>query len=96
MSAGLRSETTRSGLPSTIELAAVDLDGAGVAAEHGVVAEQVTERLRVGQVVDGDDVDVLTALTKCSEEVAADAAEAVDPDADGHLESSHGADARWK
>ena len=49
-----------------------------------VVLEQVGQRLVVGQVVDADDLDVGARRDDGAEEVAADAAEAVDADADGH------------
>src|SRR5215211_6795500 len=52
------------------------------AAEGRVVLEQVGQGPVVGEVVDGDDLDVLALGGP--EVVAADAAEAVDPDADGH------------
>ena len=53
-------------------------------AEDRVVLEQVGERLGVGQVVDGDDVDA-AVVHGGAHDVAADAAEPVDPDFDGHL-----------
>jgi hypothetical protein len=46
--------------------------------QHGVV----------GQVVDADDLDVLARGADCPEEVAADAAEAVDTYTNGHCECS--------
>jgi hypothetical protein len=46
----------------------------------------VGERLRVGEVVDGDEVDVAPPrLLGGAEDVAADAAEPVDGDADGQV-----------
>ena len=48
--------------------------------------EQVRERLRVGQIVDRDDVDVV--VHGRAHDVAADAAEPVDPDLDGHRASA--------
>src|SRR5690606_20873642 len=53
-------------------------------AEHRVVLQQVRERLVVGQVVHRDDLDVRTQLQDRTKVVPADAAEAVDSDADGH------------
>ena len=47
-------------------------------AEVRVVAEQVRHRLRVPEVVDGDDLDVRAELSLRPEEVAADPAEPVD------------------
>ena len=83
-SAGSRCETTLSASPSTIMPSLGGLDDALVAAQHRVVLEQVRERGGVRQVVDRDDVDVGAGLLRGAEEVAADAAEAVDADANGH------------
>ena len=58
------------------------------AALDGVVLQQVGEGLGVGEVVDGDDLDVRTLLEGGAEEVTADAAEAVDTNAGGHFVSS--------
>ena len=60
-----------------------------VRAVHRVVLEQVRERLRVGEIVDGDELDVGNALLLGgADDLPADAAEAVDADANGHdLES---------
>src|SRR5205085_1977760 len=87
-------ELARVGLGEDLELVAVDddpaarvLDGARVRAEDRVVLEQVGERLRVREVVDGDEVDVRTGRLRCPEEVPADAPEAVDPYAYGHAVS---------
>ncbi len=56
------------------------------AAECGVVREQVRERVGGGQVVDGDDLEVVAApCEQGAERVAADAAESVDGDA-SHVE----------
>ena len=49
-----------------------------------VVLQQVSEGLVVGEVVNGDDLDVRALLESSAEEVAADAAEAVDANAGGH------------
>ena len=59
----------------------VDLDGAAEPAGGAVEAEQLRERLRVGEVVHGDDLEVGVALEQGAEHVAADAAESVDGDA---------------
>ena len=83
-SAGSRCETTLSASPSTIMPSLGGLDDALVAAQHGVVLEQVRERGGVREVVDRDDVDVGAGFLRGAEEVAADAAEAVDADANGH------------
>ena len=53
-------------------------------AEDRVVLQQVGERLGVGQIVDRDDVDA-AVVHGGAHDVAADAAEPVDPDFDGHL-----------
>ncbi len=55
-----------------------------------VVLHQRRQRLVVGEVVDGDDLDVCARGHDGPEEVAADAAEAVDADANGHCGSSCG------
>ena len=55
--------------------------------EHRVVLEEVGERLGIGQVVDGDPVDVGARRLRGADDVAADTAEAVDADAYGHGES---------
>ena len=49
-----------------------------------VVVEQVRQRLDVGEVVDADDVDVGAGREQSAEVVAADAAEAVDTNPNGH------------
>jgi hypothetical protein len=54
------------------------------AAEDRVVAEQVRQRLDVGEVVDADDLDVGAGRQQRAEVVAADAAEAVDANPNGH------------
>ena len=53
-------------------------------AEDGVVLEQVAQRGGAREVVDGDDLDVRARLVRRAEDVAADAAEAVDADAYSH------------
>ena len=55
------------------------------AAVDGVVVVEVRERLRVGQVVDGDDLEVRDlALVQRADDAATDATEAVDGDLRGH------------
>jgi hypothetical protein len=71
------------------ESAAAGLDGARVLPVDGVVAEQMCERLVVGEVVDRDEVEWRVALLGRAENVAADAAEAVDGDADASRIPSH-------
>jgi hypothetical protein len=58
-------------------------DLAGEAAQDGVVAEQMGKRPRVGDVVDGDEVEVRAGLEGGAEEVSPDSTEAVDPDLHG-------------
>ena len=65
---------------------AVDLDVGVPGAQDRVVAQQVRHHLGGPEVVGGHEVDVGTPLLGRSEEVAADAAESVDADADGHRE----------
>jgi len=71
------------------------LDGDGVVgvsdvvreiAKDGIVFEQVREGLGVGDVVDGDELDVLV-VERGAHDVPSDAAEAVDADLDGHTTS---------
>src|SRR5205814_1063965 len=70
----------------TVDLEAIagDLDRPRVVAEDRVVLEQVPERLGIGEVVDGDPLDVGPLLLRGAEHVAADATETVDPDPYGH------------
>ena len=60
------------------------LDLAVERAELRVVLEQVRHRLRVAEVVRGDDLDVRLALELRPEEVAPDPAEAVDAHTNRH------------
>jgi hypothetical protein len=66
------------------ERAVADLDGPRERPVHRVVLQEVAERLGVRDVVDRDDLDVRVRLVRGAEDVAADASEAVDPDAYGH------------
>ena len=63
-----------------------ELDGARVGTEDRVVAQEVRERRIVGEVVDGDPLDVGLGRLSGAEHVAADAAEAVDSNTYGHAE----------
>ena len=55
------------------------------AAVHAVVLQHVGQVVGLQQVVDADDLDVVSeVLHRSAEHHAADAAEAVDADADGH------------
>src|SRR5699024_3703298 len=53
-------------------------------AQNGVPLEQVGVCLGVCEVGDGNDLDVRTFSGDCAVEVTADAANAIDSDADGH------------
>jgi hypothetical protein len=53
-------------------------------AQDAVVLEQVRQRGVVGEVIDGNDFDVGALRQSGTEEVAADPAEAVDTNPDGH------------
>src|SRR5690242_384519 len=55
-------------------------------AEDGIVLKQVRKSLRVRDVVDGDELDVFVVESRAND-VAADAAEAVDTNLDGHAAS---------
>ena len=63
-----------------------ELEGARVGAEDRVVAQQVRQRVVVGEVVDGDPLDVGLCRLGGAEDVTADAAEAVDSNTYGHAE----------
>ena len=80
-------------LAEDLDLPAVDLqrlavgfDFPGERSERGVVAQQVSERLGVGQVIDGDEFDAGIAEPR-PQYVAADAAETVNRDFDAHISS---------
>ena len=82
---GSRSASTLIGPEADVDAVAVDLDLAGEAAVHAVVAQQVRVVLGREQVVDGDDLQVLApGLGDGAQHVAADAAEARDCDPDCH------------
>ena len=72
--------------PLTTMRIAVDLDRALELAMHGVVARQVRIGFGAAQIVHRDDLDVLVApgFVQGTQDIAADAAVAVDGDADGH------------
>ena len=84
MSAGLRSAKILDGRAAHGDRVVGVGHVVGEHAEHRVVLEQVGDGLVVHQVVGGDDLDVGTGRLDGPEEVAADAAEAVDPYANGH------------
>ena len=67
---------------------AVDRHGAGEAAMDAVEAQQMGVGLDRTEIVDRHDFDVLAAgFDDRAQDVAADAAEAVDRDPDGHVQS---------
>ena len=84
--------------PVAVDLdeAVVAADGAREAAVDGVVGEQVRERGGVGDVVDGDDLEIGAALEGGAQHAPSDAAEAIDADTSRHAVSlvDGGADAR--
>ena len=76
-----------------LEALAFDGDGVigmgdlvGQIAEDGVVFQKVRESFRVGDVIDGDELDVLI-VERSAHNVATDAAEAVDANLNGHSSS---------
>ncbi len=90
---GSRSASTLSSLPPTLSVPWPCVTVVLELAVHGVVLQEVRERLGVGDVVHRDDVE--PALTEAgAEHVPSDAAEAVDTDAHSHgvflLERSRG------
>ena len=75
--------------PVDHETAFPGLDAAGEAAVVRVVLEQIGQRLVVGQVIDGDDFEIVrVALPDGAEDLATDAAETVDSNSDLHFISS--------
>ena len=89
-------EPLRVALGEDGEPAAVDGDNwspsaltvSGKAAEDRIVLEEVGQRGGVGEVVDGDDLELGVALPSGAVDVAADPAETGDFDLDGHRGSS--------
>ena len=75
------------GPPVDLDRAFERLDAPGIGAEDRVVLEQVCERLRADEVVDGHPFDVLGIRARMCrpEDVAADAAESVDAYSNRHL-----------
>ncbi len=83
------------GLGEHLQLVAVHLDrpierphiAARVGAVDRVVLQQVRERTRVGEVVDGDPLDGVSirARARRAQHIAADAAKSVDSDTYGHF-----------
>jgi hypothetical protein len=64
-----------------VQDAVLRVDRAGVAPVDRLVGEQVRERGGVGDVIDGDDLDVGARLDGRAHDAAPDAAEAIDGDA---------------
>ncbi len=77
-SAGSRSTSSLISLPGRVQHAVLDGDLALERPERRVELEQVRHRLRVAEIVGGDDLEVGVARQRRAEEVAPDAAEAVD------------------
>ena len=84
-------EVLRVTLAEDLDLLAVDGDGvlvvadlSGETAQDGVVLQEVGQGLGVGEVVDGDDLEVSALILESAEEVAANAAESIDTNLDGH------------
>ncbi len=74
------------GEPASVDgdLVALGAHRPGKPAEDGVVLEQVGEGGGVGEVVDGDDLELGVALARGAIDVASDPAEAVDANLDSH------------
>jgi hypothetical protein len=90
----------RVALGEHLQRLAVDRDRAlarlylgGEAPEDRVVLEQVGQRAGVGDVVDGDELDVRARGVRRTEEIATDPAEAVDADLHCHELNPPGVDA---
>jgi hypothetical protein len=75
--AGSRSLKTLIFLPSTAMKVVAGRDFVLQVAQDRVVLEQVSQRRRAGQVVDGDKIDVVVAK-RGAQNIASNAAEAVD------------------
>ena len=90
-------ERCRLALGERADLLIIDPDHAvgvrhvrGEAPEHRVEPEQMCQRRRVGDVVDGDDLDVGAMLVGGADDASADAAEAIDGDTSRHVQSPDG------
>src|SRR5690606_30806191 len=66
------------------DLVTIEFDVGGEPPCHGVVLEEVGERLVVGEVVDRDNLEVTSLGQRGAKIVAADATESVDSDLDAH------------
>src|SRR5262249_54076281 len=66
------------------ELVSTDLDLVVEPPEHGVVLEQLAERVHVTEIVEADQLNVGAGGEQRSEEVTADPTEAVDTNPGGH------------
>src|SRR5690606_31846864 len=84
----------RAALATDGHLRAGDLHLLGPPAEHAVVLEQVTDGGRVPEIVVRDQLDVRTGRQHRAEEVAADTAQPVDTNPDGHRSVSSYLDRR--
>src|SRR5690606_24875401 len=72
------------GLAVDDDLIASEFDVGSEPPCHGVVLQEVCQRLVVGEVIDRDDLEVTSLSQRGAEIVAADAAESVDSDLDAH------------
>ena len=79
---GVALREDQDGLAIDDDLVAVELDGRVEASCDGVVLEEMRQRLVVGEVVHRNDLKLASLRERGAEEVAADAAEAVDTDLD--------------
>ena len=89
--AGSLTDSTWNSSPSTVIRSPVGRDVRLQVAQNRVVLEQVGERLRVGQVVDGDNIDRVV-IHRRAHDVPANPAEPVDPYFDGHSQVSPSTD----
>ena len=80
--AGVALGVDRDGLPVHDDGALTSFNRDRESASHGVILEQVRERLGVGQVIDGDDGDVVRASKSSSKKASSDSTKAVDGNVD--------------
>ena len=78
ISAGSGEEKTRSSLPSMVMLVLGVRRPRSESCVHRVVLQQIRERRRVGEIVDGHEFDFEIALERGAQHVAPDAPETID------------------
>ena len=84
--AGIALGRAPDGAVADADAVALDRDLAGEAAVHRIVAQQVRVGFHRRQIVDGDDFDIVAVgLDDGAQDIAADAAEAVDGNANRHI-----------